>query len=266
MPSIDQHENYHLYDRVEQYHSVTIYTCHCSDKNRSNTICYKPNNQGITVSFISKWKEPNNSSFFERVKRTFKPSSALRPRIEQAQKKLQLQISKLDGVSTKLSERDQALFKKIVLAVQQHEMDYSNVLSNELSQVRKITKLVSHARLALEQIQIRLSTITELGDVVVTLNPAMAVVKNVSPGIVNMMPEVDNQMDEISQLLNGILIESGQVTNSSINVTQHTSTMDAQAILDEASSIVENKVKDKLPVLPKTDQNTENKSDEAVLT
>jgi len=204
------------------------------------------------VSFISKWTKPEKPSFTERIRNTIKPPPPLKPRIEQAQRKLQLQVARLDAVSSKLREKDQALFRNIVSAVQQHDMQYSAVLSNELSQLRKIGKMVSHAKLALEQIQIRLSTITELGDVVVALNPAMAVVKNVRSGLVGMMPEVDSEMEEISQLLSGLLVESAQVPNSSVPLTHDATDSDAQSILDEAASIVENSVKDKLPDLPTT--------------
>ncbi len=206
------------------------------------------------MSFISKWTKSEKPSFVERVRNTIKSPPPLKPRIEQAQRKLQLQISRLDSVSAKLRERDQALFRKIVSAVQQHDMQYSAVLSNELSQIRKITKMVSHAKLALEQIQLRMSTITELGDVVVALNPAMAVVKNVKSGLVGMMPEVDNEMEEVSQLLGSILVESAQVPNSSPALTPDATNIDVQSILDEAASIVENSVKNKLPDLPTTIQ------------
>ncbi len=206
------------------------------------------------MSFISKWTKSEKPSFVERVKNTIKPLPPFKPRIEQAQRKLQLQISRLDSVSFKLREKDQALFRKIVSAVQQHDMQYSAVLSNELSQIRKISKMVNHAKLALEQIQIRMSTITELGDVVVALNPAMAVVKNVKSGLVGMMPEVDNEMEEVSQLLGSILVESAQVPNSSPTLTHDATNSDVQSILDEAASIVENSVKNKLPDLPTTIQ------------
>ncbi len=219
------------------------------------------------MSFISKWTKSEKPNFVERVKNTIKPPPPLKPRIEQAQRKLQLQISRLDSVSSKLREKDQALFRKIVSAVQQHDMQYSGVLSNELSQIRKISKMVSHAKLALEQIQIRMSTITELGDVVVALNPAMAVVKNVKSGLVGMMPEVDNEMEEVSQLLGSILVESAQVPNSSPPLTHDATNSDVQSILDEAASIVENSVKNKLPDLPTTmqqEKTTENSEETLV--
>jgi division protein CdvB (Snf7/Vps24/ESCRT-III family) len=206
------------------------------------------------VSFISKWTKPEKASLVERVKNTIKPPPPLKSRIEQAQRKLQLQVARLDTVSSKLRERDQALFRRIVSAVQQHDMQYSALLSNELSQIRKISKMVSHAKLGLEQIQIRMSTITELGDVVVALNPAMAVVKNVRSGLVGMVPQVDSEMEEISQLLSGILVESAQVPNSSVPLANSVNDTDAQSILDEAASIVENSVKAKIPDLPATIQ------------
>ncbi len=243
--------------------------CYRGDSGHGNTIHYKPNNERVDVSFVSKWTRAEKPSFAERVKRTIKPPPALKPRIEQAQRKLQLQIARLDTVSIKIKERDQALFRKVVSTVQQHDMEYSTVLSNELSQTRKIGKMVNHAKLALEQIQLRLSTINELGDVVVTLNPAMAVVKNVRSGLLSMMPQVDNEMEEISQMLSGILVESGQVPNTNMDFTSHSYNTDAQAIMDEATSIIESDVKDKLPDLPlttKKERVVETTSDEEMLT
>lgn len=204
------------------------------------------------MSFISKWTKPEKASFTERIRNTIRPPPPLKSRIEQAQRKLQLQVMRLDTVSSKLRERDDVLFRKVVSAVQQRDMQYSAILSNELSQIRKIGKMVNHAKLALEQIQIRLGTITELGDVVVALNPAMAVVKNVRSGVVGMMPEVDSEMEEISQLVGGILVESAQVPNSSVPLAHDATDSDSQSILDEAASIVENSVKTKLPDLPTT--------------
>jgi len=202
------------------------------------------------MSFATKWMKSNEPSFGEKLQNAVKPAGPLKPRIEQAQRKLQLQVSRLESITQKLKEKDQAIFKKIVGAIQQHDTQYSAVLSNELAQIRKMGKMVSHAKLALEQIQIRLSTITELGDVVVTLSPAMAVVKNVRAGLAGMMPEVDNEMGEISQLLGGILVDAGQVGGYTINFDS--ANEEATKILEEAASVAENRMKDKFPDLPAT--------------
>jgi division protein CdvB (Snf7/Vps24/ESCRT-III family) len=202
------------------------------------------------MSFATRWMKSNEPGVGEKLHDAIKPAGPLKPRIEYAQRRLQSQISRMDSISHKLKEKDQALFRKIVSAIQQHDTQYSSVLSNELAQIRKMGKMVSHARLALEQIQIRLSTITELGDVVVTLSPAMAVVKNVRAGLSTMMPEVDNEMGEISQMLGGILMDAGQIGGYTINF--NSANEEATKIMEEAASVAENKMKDKFPDLPAT--------------
>jgi division protein CdvB (Snf7/Vps24/ESCRT-III family) len=205
------------------------------------------------MSFATRWVKSNEPGFGEKLHGAVKPAGPLKPRIEHAQRKLQLQVSRLESITHKLKEKDQAIFTKIVRAIQQHDTQYSTVLSNELAQIRKMSKMVSHAKLALEQIQIRLNTITELGDVVVTLSPAMAVVKNVKAGLSGMMPEVDNEMGEISQLLGGILMDAGQVGGYTINFDS--ANEEATKIMEEAASVAENRMKDKFPDLPPTIEN-----------
>jgi division protein CdvB (Snf7/Vps24/ESCRT-III family) len=200
------------------------------------------------MSFTSKWAKSNEPSMGERLQNAVKPAGPLKPRIEQAQRKLQMQIMKLDAIAQKLREKDQSLFKRIVQAIQTHDTQYSAVLSNELAQIRKLNRMVTQAKLALEQIQLRLSTVTELGDVVVTLSPAMAVVKNVKSGLSGMMPEVDNEMSEISELLGGILMDAGQVGGYNINFEY--ANEEASKILEEAANVVESKMKEKFPDLP----------------
>ena len=97
----------------------------------------------------------------------------------------------------------------------------------------------------------------------------MAIVKDVRAGIAGMMPEVDNNMQEISQLASGLLIESGQIPNSTLDVAQYSSTTEAQDILEEATSIMEHQIKDKLPDLPMATEkrkSLENTADKELLT
>ncbi len=206
--------------------------------------------RGVNMSFATRWMKSNEPGFGEKLQSAVKPAGPLKPRIEYAQRKLQLQVSRLDSITHKLKEKDQSIFRKIVSAIQQHDTQYSTVLSNELAQIRKMSKMVSHSKLALEQIQIRLGTISELGDVVVTLSPAMAVVKNIRAGLSGMMPEVDNEMGEISQMLGGILMDAGQIGGYTINFDS--ANEEATKIMEEAASVAENRMKDKFPDLPAT--------------
>jgi division protein CdvB (Snf7/Vps24/ESCRT-III family) len=103
--------------------------------------------------------------------------------------------------------------------------------------------------LALEQIQLRLNTITELGDVVITLSPAMSVIKGIQGGLSSMMPEADQSFGQISDLLGSIMADSGQIPTTEIGASPGLNE-DSMKIIEEASAIVEQNMKDKFPDLP----------------
>jgi len=201
------------------------------------------------MSFSTKWIKPQAESVGTKILDNFKPQSPLKPRIEEAQKKLQMQIAKLDSISIKTEEKDQLVFKRVIQAVQNHESQYAKVLSGELAQIRKMNKMVNSAKLALEQIQLRLNTITELGDVVVTLSPAMSVIKGIQSGLSSMMPEADHCLSQISEMLGGILTDSAQIPAAELNNTK-VMTEDSIKIIEEATAIVEQSMKEKFPDLP----------------
>ncbi|MEM2141337.1 MAG: Snf7 family protein [Nitrososphaera sp.] len=203
------------------------------------------------MSFGNKWVKTEGAGVGHRLIEGIKPQAPLKPRIEEAQKKLQMQISKLDSISGRINEKDQLIFKRIVIAMQSHDAQHARVLSGELSQVRKMGKMISSAKLALEQIQLRLNTITELGDVVVTLSPAMSVIKGLQGGLTGMMPEADQSFSQISDLLGSIMTDSGQIPAGEIGSFTAVNE-DTARIMEEASAIVEMNMKSKFPDLPST--------------
>lgn len=152
----------------------------------------------------------------------------------------------------KMQEKDQLIFKRIVHSLQNHDSHYAKVLSSELSQVRKMKQMAMSAKLALEQIQLRLNTITELGDVVVTLSPAMSEIKGLQGKLSSMMPKADQSLGEISNLLGNIMNESGHIPTADIAPSNSGLNEDAMKIIEEASTIVEESMKDKFPDLPST--------------
>src|ERR671923_2841831 len=165
-------------------------------------------------------KKWNNNAQSESIRDKFREvtqsQTPLKPRIEEAQRKLQIQISKLDSISSKMQEKDKVIFSRIVNAMQNHDSHYAKVLSGELSQIRRTNKMVNSAKLAFEQIQLRLNTMTELGDVVITLSPAMSVIKGIQSGLSTMMPHADQSFGQISDLLGSIMTDSGQIPTTEI--------------------------------------------------
>ena len=207
------------------------------------------------MSISKRWNEPQGESITNKLIERLKPQDPLKPRIEETQNKLQMQVSKLAKISTKLHEKDKVIFNRVVQSIQTHDSYYAKVLSNELSQIRKMSKMVDSAKLALEQIQLRLDTVTELGDVVVTLNPAMSVIKGIQGGLSSMMPQADQSFGQISDLLGSIMSESGQIPTAEIVNSGVTGlNEEAMKIIEEASTIVEDNTKNKFPDLPLSDE------------
>lgn len=201
------------------------------------------------MPFDNRWMKPQGESVGHKLLEGIKPQAPLKPRIEEAQKKLHMQISRLDAIASRMQEKDKLIFKRVVLAMQSHDSSHAKVLSGELSQIRKMNKMVTSAKLALEQIQLRLNTMTELGDVVVTLSPAMSVIKGLQSGLSGMMPEADQSFGQISELLGNIMTDSGQIPNSEI-ANYNTINEDTAQIMEEASAVVEMNMKSKFPDLP----------------
>ena len=198
--------------------------------------------------FSKKWVPSNTPGFGEKVRGSLNPAGPLKPRIDSAVRNIQVQISKLENTTNKLKERDGALFNKVVSSLQKHDMQHASVYSNELAEVRKMSKLVTSARIALEQIILRLSTASELGDIVVTLAPAMAVIKSVKSGLTGVMPEAEQEIGDINSVLSSILVDAGQLGGLTLNF--EAANEDAEHILFEASAVAEQNMKDKFPDLP----------------
>ena len=200
--------------------------------------------------FSTKWNNNRGPGLSDRVKEVIKPEGPVKPKLEQAVRQIKTQITKLDQTSLKLKSRDSAIFNSVVAAIQKHDMPHATVYANELNEVRKMNKMVTQSKLAVEQIALRLNTVSELGDVVVTLTPAMGVIKDIQSGVMNILPEAEHEISEISGLLSGILVDAGQIGGHNINF--ESSTEESRQIMEEASSVAEQKMKEQFPDLPQT--------------
>ena len=203
----------------------------------------------MSEKFARKWEtRPDQQSITNKIREAVRPPGPLKPRLDRAIRRIEVQIQKLDRASERFSQRDKSIFAKIVEAYTQHDMARANILANELAEIRKMEKMIMHAKLALEQIVLRLSTVSELGDIVTTLAPAVSVLRSVRGGMAMIFPEAERELGEIGDLLNGIMIEAGQTTGSTINF--EAANEDAQKILNEAATVAEQRIKEKLPELP----------------
>ena len=210
----------------------------------------------MSDKFTEKWgKSENSEPFSSRVRNSIRPPSQLKPALDHAIKRLENQIQRLDQTSNRLSERDKSLFAKVVEAYSKHDQPQASAFTNELTEIRKTEKTVMNARLALEQIVLRLKTVTELGDMVHTLGPVIGVLSSVRVAITGVLPDAGRELEQIGTELNGIIANAGQTTGLTLDFA--TSSDEAQKILSEAATIAEERAKEKFPELPTGAQKTQ---------
>ena len=202
------------------------------------------------VSFSDKWNAlKNNEKLSQAFMGRVKPDAPLKNRLDTAQKKLQLQITKLAEIDTKLQQKNNAIFEKIVSSKKANNETYAKVYANELAEIRKHQKMINNAKLSMEQIQIRLNTVSELGDVVVTLSPCMSLIKGLSTSLGGMMPTVSDSMQDLSNML-GDIVTGSSITHDGSLGQMDTMNSDATAILEEAQTIVSENTRQSMPDPP----------------
>jgi len=200
------------------------------------------------TSFEKTWAQREVKSMTEKIRDTVKPQGALKPRIQTAVNKLQVQTSKMDVMLTKLHQRDQQLFDRVVTATQSHDTPTSRVLSSELAEVRKVSRVLGNARNSLEQVQLRLTTIHDLGDAMIAIGPAMSTMKELKPTMSKFMPEADSELNTMTETLNGLMGDS--LSGDSFEMQDSAMTEETNSILQEAEAVASQQTDEKFPSIP----------------
>lgn len=198
--------------------------------------------------FVKGWNGKQEPSLADKLKGAFKSKEPLRHKLIMAQYKLRTTLSRLDVYISKLQERDRTLFERVVEAQMNKDKERASMYANEIAEIRKVTKQLITTQIALEQVELRLETITELGDVFGNLIPVVGVIKELKDSMKGMMPELSLELSEVEEGLQEVIIEAGDFTGGNIEFAP--SSVEAKKILQEASVIAEQRMKENFPELP----------------
>lgn len=210
------------------------------------------------TNFSSNWIKDKKVNTPDRIKGAVRTPQPLKPKIELAKNKIQIQNHKLDTILDKLKGKEKSLFNQVVSHMQIHDMQQGKMLSNELAQVRKTTKMISQLKMALEQIHMRLESTIDIGDVMVAIGPAMGALTRVKSGLSGVMPEVDTELGEINGVFSDIITNAGNMGNASLALDA--SGEDVDKILAEASAVAEQRMNDNFPDIPLGSFNSDSRS------
>ncbi|MEM1514912.1 MAG: hypothetical protein QXT26_05095 [Thermoproteota archaeon] len=198
----------------------------------------------MSSKFAKRWEEGD----LKGIKGILNPSEPLRTKVELSIKRIETQIQYIEDTLNRLSERDKYLFSKIVEAYSRHQIQRARVLANELAELRKMVNFMMNAELALERVVLRLRTVSQFGNVVSILAPAVQVLYSVRAGLSGFLPNAEKELGQIGASLSELIVEAGQVSGIAPNF--EVASDDAQKILSEAALVAEQKMKEKFPELP----------------
>jgi len=216
------------------------------------------------MGYIAKnWREVKNGILSPKFLDRVRPEARLKNKMYDAGKKMESQILRLEQTHNKLKQNHENLFKKIVEAKLAHNESKARTYAIELQEIKKAKNKIAEAKLAMEQIKLRLSTVSELGDIVVTLSPCMSFIKGLAPSISTLMPQMHTSMEDLTNMFGDMLTDSS-LSQESMTPTYQGNT-DTDAILQEAHNVIEGKTRTAMPEPPTTSLQHFSKEEESMI-
>ena len=216
------------------------------------------------MGYIAKnWREVKNGILSQKFLDRVRPEARLKNKMYDAGKKMESQILRLEQTHTKLKQNYDHVFKKIVDAKLIRNESRARTYAIELQEIKKAKNKIAEAKLAMEQIKLRLSTVSELGDIVVTLSPCMSLIKGLAPSISTLMPQMHTSMEDLTSMFGDMLTDSSLSQESMTPI--HQGNTDTDAILQEAHDVIEGKTRTAMPEPPTTSSQHFSKEKESMI-
>ena len=203
---------------------------------------------------IKSWERNSGKSTLSRISNGIKKQVPLRERISYTVYKLKTQSSKLHQAERRMKDHYNDLFRKCTNSVMAKDTTRASMYANECAEVKKMSQTIVRSTFAIEQVILRLQTIEEFGDVVVTMNPVAGVINSLRGSLAGIVPEVSYVLGEIGDSMNNMVVESGGVT--AIGMNSYSATEESVRILTDANAIAEERMKEKFPTIPSVESPT----------
>lgn len=199
--------------------------------------------------FANRWKEEEqtHSSLSSKIRCIGKPSENLKQQISTVIQRIDLQAKTLDNAVIRFQSHGADIFNRVVKALSERDEARANIFATELSEIRKVEKMLAQTSLALQSVSMRLNTVSEMGDLATALSPAKNVLDSVRLEMSSILPEASQELSNIGELLSEIVTTTNQSTVSPVSIG--TADSEADKILAEAELAAEKKLEEQLPNL-----------------
>lgn len=193
------------------------------------------------------WERKQDDSIFRSIKNKVRKEHPLRERISQTIFKLKVQNEKLEQSISRMQNNYDRLFSKCTEAVSSKNQKQATIYANECAEIKKIVSTILRSQFAIEQVILRLETVGEFGDIAYEMVPVTSVITSLKNQLSGVIPEASYKLGKIGDSLNELVVGVGVSAETSWRVE---ASGEAFKILEEATAVAEQKVKERFPSLP----------------
>ncbi len=203
----------------------------------------------MSEEFIKSWDvRTNQRSIGEIIKEVVASPPPLKQRIDYVCRILDVQTSRIEQIYTRLYERDRRLFEHLVNFYLRRDTNRAKVYANEIAGIRKLERVILQSKYALHAVKLRLELVKDVGEIAVTLAPAMQVIKSVRTQLAGILPDAERELSGVGEVIGSILTEVGHPPASQF--TFEAANEEAERILNEARIMVEKELKERFAEIP----------------
>ena len=163
-------------------------------------------------------------------------------------------LTKLKNINLGLKRRDQKIFERCIKANLDKNRMKAIVYANECVELRRIAQIVLSSELAIEQAILRLDTISEISDLIVTVDPILGIIQETKGRLASFIPSVADKLGEVNSVLGSSMTAMGSVHSLGVNMKIDSIGIkvnsEAEKILKEANEVAEERIRDRFPEMP----------------
>lgn len=156
--------------------------------------------------------------------------------------------SRLELASSKLEQRNKELFNACSFHLRKGSKERATIYANEIAEIRKVLSLLQNIQLSVEKAILRLDTLKTVSPTFESFKAVFSEVKNALGLVGSVMPSITPEIDRLNIAINEILVDTQ--FNATMPAPSIVNDPTTEAILKEASGIVEQELQRKIPEPP----------------
>lgn len=162
---------------------------------------------------------------------------------------LSTHVHRLENKYRELEARGKEYFERCVDALVMGDEAHAKLYADEIAELRRLAKIILNSTLILEQVKIRLESLTELSEVIGLATSLKGIIGRVVGEVGKIAPEAALSLEDLSKQIDHFMTTSSSEIAESPIATPELSD-EASKIFEDAKRIVAMKLRESFPDVP----------------